>query len=139
MGAQTIFSTSGRLEEKVTHRAGTKQREAATRRAIARARHGSIQQFGRWDSLLARVGLPMAELYADAGIGKAAGTTSFVPYSNFVRVLRSAEQRYGPAFTTDLAEEPAVIERILTHLGREVLPIEPAHPSRAPPGSDRLI
>jgi len=103
VGAQTISSTSGRLEEKVTHHAATKQREAATRRAIARARHGSVQQFGRWDSLFARVGLPMAELYADAGIGKAAGTTSFVPYSKFVRVLCSAEQRYGPAFTTDIA------------------------------------
>jgi hypothetical protein len=32
-------------------------------------------------------------------------------------------------------EEPAVIERILDHLG----PIDPAHPSRAPPQGDRLV
>ncbi len=36
-------------------------------------------------------------------------------------------------------EEPAVIERILKHLGREAVPVDPAHPSRAPPRSDRLI
>ena len=36
-------------------------------------------------------------------------------------------------------EEPAVIERILKHLGRETVPVDPAHPSRAPPRSDRLI
>jgi len=35
-------------------------------------------------------------------------------------------------------EEPAVIERILKHLGREAVPVDPAHPSRAPPRSDRL-
>jgi hypothetical protein len=32
-------------------------------------------------------------------------------------------------------EEPAVIERILDHLG----PIDPAHSSRAPPQGDRLV
>jgi hypothetical protein len=36
-------------------------------------------------------------------------------------------------------EEPAVIERILGHLGREAVPVEPAHPSRAPPARQRLI
>ena len=36
-------------------------------------------------------------------------------------------------------KEPAVIERILKHLGREAVPVDPAHPSRAPPRSDRLI
>jgi hypothetical protein len=36
-------------------------------------------------------------------------------------------------------EEPAVIERILKHLGREAVPVDAAHPSRAPPRSDRLI
>jgi hypothetical protein len=36
-------------------------------------------------------------------------------------------------------EEPAVIERILKHLGRETVPVDPAHPSRAPPTSDRLV
>jgi len=36
-------------------------------------------------------------------------------------------------------EEPAVIERILKHLGGECVPVDPAHPSRAPPRSDRLI
>jgi hypothetical protein len=36
-------------------------------------------------------------------------------------------------------EEPAVIERILKHLGGEAVPVDPAHPSRAPPRSDRLI
>jgi hypothetical protein len=38
-----------------------------------------------------------------------------------------------------MLEEPAVIERILKHLGREAVPVDPAHPSRAPPRSDRLI
>lgn len=36
-------------------------------------------------------------------------------------------------------EEPAVIERILGHLGRADHPLDPAHPSRAPPGRPRLI
>ena len=36
-------------------------------------------------------------------------------------------------------EEPAVIEQILKHLGREAVPVDPAHPSRAPPRLDRLI
>src|SRR5690606_11976638 len=30
-------------------------------------------------------------------------------------------------------EEPATIERILAHLGRDAEPVDPAHPSRAPP------
>ena len=33
-------------------------------------------------------------------------------------------------------EEPARIERILEHLGREAEPLDPAHPSRAPPQGD---
>ena len=36
-------------------------------------------------------------------------------------------------------ETPAVIERILVHLGRDGESVDPAHPSRAPPRSDRLI
>ena len=36
-------------------------------------------------------------------------------------------------------EEPAVIERILEHLGREAENVDPAHPSRAPPKGDRLV
>ena len=36
-------------------------------------------------------------------------------------------------------EEPAVIERILEHLGHTAEPIDPAHPSRAPPQGDRLV
>ena len=35
-------------------------------------------------------------------------------------------------------ETPAVIERILKYLGGEAVPVDPAHPSRAPPRSDRL-
>lgn len=30
-------------------------------------------------------------------------------------------------------EDPAVIERILEHLGRDAESVDPAHPSRAPP------
>jgi len=33
-------------------------------------------------------------------------------------------------------EEPEVIERILEHLGRDAEPVDPAHPSRAPPEAD---
>lgn len=33
-------------------------------------------------------------------------------------------------------EERATIERILEHLGREAEPVDPAHPSRAPPQGD---
>jgi hypothetical protein len=33
-------------------------------------------------------------------------------------------------------EDPAVIERILEHLGRDGGPVDPAHPSRAPPERD---
>jgi hypothetical protein len=36
-------------------------------------------------------------------------------------------------------EEAAVIERILKHLGREAVPVDPAHPGRATPRSDRLV
>jgi len=36
-------------------------------------------------------------------------------------------------------EEPAVIERILDHLGHTAKPVDPAHPSRAPPQGDRLV
>jgi len=36
-------------------------------------------------------------------------------------------------------EEPAVIERILEHLGHTAEPVDPAHPSRAPPQGDRLV
>ncbi len=36
-------------------------------------------------------------------------------------------------------EEPAVIQRILKYLGGEAVPVDPAHPSRAPPRTDRLI
>jgi hypothetical protein len=36
-------------------------------------------------------------------------------------------------------EEPAVIERILDHLSHTAEPIDPAHPSRAPPQGDRLV
>jgi hypothetical protein len=36
-------------------------------------------------------------------------------------------------------ETPAVIERILEHLGHGTGSIDPTHASRAPPGGDRLI
>jgi len=36
-------------------------------------------------------------------------------------------------------EAPAVIERILEHLGRDAGSIDPAHPSRAPPMGDRFV
>ncbi len=36
-------------------------------------------------------------------------------------------------------EQPAIIERILDHLGHTQEPIDPAHPSRAPPQGDRLV
>jgi hypothetical protein len=36
-------------------------------------------------------------------------------------------------------EDPPVIERILAHLGHTAEPIDPAHPSRAPPQGDLLI
>ncbi len=36
-------------------------------------------------------------------------------------------------------EQPAVIERILEHLGHTAEPLVPAHPSRAPPQGDRLV
>jgi hypothetical protein len=32
-------------------------------------------------------------------------------------------------------EDPAVIERILEHLGRDTGSVDPAHPSRAPPSA----
>jgi hypothetical protein len=36
-------------------------------------------------------------------------------------------------------EQPALIERILGHLGRAAGAVDPAHPSRARPGHPRLI
>jgi hypothetical protein len=33
-------------------------------------------------------------------------------------------------------EDPAVIERIVQHLGRDADSVDPAHPSRAPPQAD---
>jgi hypothetical protein len=36
-------------------------------------------------------------------------------------------------------EQPAVIERILGHLGHTAEIVDPAHPSRAPPQGDCLV
>ena len=36
-------------------------------------------------------------------------------------------------------EEPAVIERILEHLGHDAESVDPGHASRAPPEHDRLF
>lgn len=36
-------------------------------------------------------------------------------------------------------EEPAVIERILEHLGGDAESVDPGHPSRTPPAHDRLF
>ena len=36
-------------------------------------------------------------------------------------------------------EQPDVIERILERLRDTVEPVDPAHPSRAPPQGDRLV
>lgn len=36
-------------------------------------------------------------------------------------------------------EQHAVIERILGHLGHTAVPVDPAHPSRAPPQGDCLV
>jgi hypothetical protein len=36
-------------------------------------------------------------------------------------------------------EAPAVIERILKHLGRDAESVDPANPSRSPPQSDLSI
>ena len=36
-------------------------------------------------------------------------------------------------------EQPAIIDRILAHLGRAAGAVDPAHPSGAPPGRPRLI
>ncbi|NNC77823.1 MAG: hypothetical protein HKN77_07660 [Woeseiaceae bacterium] len=36
-------------------------------------------------------------------------------------------------------EAPAVIERILEHLGRDAGSVDPAHPSRAPPQGDSSV
>jgi len=36
-------------------------------------------------------------------------------------------------------EQPAVMERILDHLGHTAETVDPAHPSRAPPQGDRLV
>jgi hypothetical protein len=36
-------------------------------------------------------------------------------------------------------EAPAVIDRILEHLGRDGESVDPAHPSRAPPHTDLSI
>jgi hypothetical protein len=36
-------------------------------------------------------------------------------------------------------EDPAVIERILEHLGHTAAPVHSTQPSRAPPKGDRLV
>ena len=36
-------------------------------------------------------------------------------------------------------EEPAVINRVLEHLRHTAEPVDPAHPSRAPPQVDRMV
>jgi hypothetical protein len=49
-------------------------------------------------------------------------------------------QQYGGRLRVIASiEEPAVIERILKHLGHTAKPVDPAHPSRAPPQGDRLV
>jgi hypothetical protein len=42
----------------------------------------------------------------------------------------------GPLRLIAGIEDPALIERILEHLGRDAEPVDPAHPSRAPPQGD---
>ncbi|MFQ5636329.1 MAG: hypothetical protein ACE5G3_13490 [Gammaproteobacteria bacterium] len=69
-----------------------------------------------------------------------------------VRATRSvsSQARIGRVFAIDIEtcrqctgrlrviaslEDPAVIERILEHLGRDTGSVDPVHPSRAPPGA----
>ena len=54
-------------------------------------------------------------------------------------------QRLKRVFAIDIEtcrqcwRSPAVIERILDHLGHTAETVDPAHPSRAPPQGDRLV
>jgi hypothetical protein len=56
----------------------------------------------------------------------------------FVIDIETCRQCGGRLRVIASIEEPAVIQRILKHLGREAVPVDPAHPSRAPPRTDRL-
>jgi hypothetical protein len=53
--------------------------------------------------------------------------------------IESCRQCGGRLRVIASIEAPAVIERILGHLGRAAGAVDPGHPSRAPPGRPRLI
>jgi hypothetical protein len=53
--------------------------------------------------------------------------------------IESCRQCGGRLRVIASIEAPAVIERILKHLGRDAGSVDPAHPSRAPPERNRLI
>jgi hypothetical protein len=53
--------------------------------------------------------------------------------------IETCRQCGGRLWVIASIEEPAVIERILEHLGRDAGSVDPAHPSRAPPKCDRLV
>ena len=63
--------------------------------------------------------------------------TGLEPFIALLPVLQEAGS--GDAAIWRSFVEPAVIERILEHLGREAENVDPAHPSRAPPKGDRLV
>ncbi len=52
--------------------------------------------------------------------------------------IQTCRQCGGQLRVIACIEAPAVIARILAHLGRDAESVVPAHPSRAPPTSDRL-
>jgi AraC-like DNA-binding protein len=63
-----------------------------------------------WDDAIARLGLSVAELYAEAGVNRCNSTTAFIQYGKLDRVLHCAECRYGPAFATNLVRTQAVAD-----------------------------
>ena len=53
--------------------------------------------------------------------------------------IESCRQCGGRLRVIASIETPAVIERILEHLGGDTVSFDPGHPNRAPPGCDGLI
>jgi hypothetical protein len=55
------------------------------------------------------------------------------------KTIETCQQCGGRLRVIASIEETAVIERILEHLGHTAEPVDPAHPSRAPPKGDCLV
>jgi AraC-like DNA-binding protein len=109
-GAGPNFDTISGSETNPMPEHGTNKRVSAISLRTTGVPDGAIKQFERWDRLLGRLGLSAKDLCREVDVHHGANATSFVPYRNFIRVLRAAERSYGTAFVTDLVRTKTVAD-----------------------------